>query len=103
MANTTVTVPTTQRDKEDWVVEVSNLIAGGDNVIFVDDAGTNVNVKFLSLNVAKYVAFRPLNRTDDQRVRIQFVAGGWHRQNVHKIFGGAGETETGAEIHVKTE
>jgi len=103
MADVTVTVPTTTREKEDWIREVSNLIAAGDDVVFKDDtaSATNVNVHYLLLNTSKYVSFRAVNQTDAQRVRIKFASGEWHRQNVHKIFGA--ETELSAEIHAKTE
>jgi hypothetical protein len=79
-------------------VELSATLDGGDDVIFHDPMGREINVTHIMLSTDGAVCWREKSMSDAGAVTMSFLAGGWHRANIGAIF--ADGTDEAIGLHV---
>ena len=102
MATTTITVPMNGNEpkRRAFIYNVSAEIAAGNDIIFKDENGNEVNVTRIGCTADGKIKFRSVGQGDHEALQRYFIAGGLHQgEAIHKIF--VADTESGKNFIVK--
>jgi len=85
MATVTITVPTKAINWND-PFHIAQHLAAGNDVIFQDEDGFDIDMHGLNVAVDATVRARTKNQAENQKLDQYYIAGGWHRVAVHKVY-----------------